>query len=115
MVEALTGFSIGAVVVIGGLLVLGGDLEWGVMVAYAMWIQRFFEPIRNLTMQYSALQRAMASGVRIFEIIDLQPDVKDAPNAEEMPPVLGEVRYEGVSTERSWAIWYRLRFPAWSI
>ena len=97
MVEVLTGFSIGAVVVVGGSLVLGGDLEWGVLVAYAMWIQRFFEPIRNLTMQYSALQRAMASGVRIFEIIDLQPEVNDAPNAEEMPPVRGDVRYEGVS------------------
>ena len=97
MVEVLTGFSIGAVVLLGGSLVLGGDLEWGVLVAFAMWIQRFFEPIRNLTMQYSALQRAMAAGVRIFEIIDLQPEVKDVPDAPKMPPIRGEVRYEGVS------------------
>ena len=97
MVEALTGFSIGAVAVIGGALVLGGDLEWGVMVAFAMWIQRFFEPIRNLTMQYSALQRAMAAGVRIFEILDLQPEVKDVPDAPKMPPIRGDVRYEGAS------------------
>ena len=96
IVEILTGFSMGVVVVLGGYMVLGGGLEWGVLVAFALWIQRFFEPIRNLTMQYSQLQRAMASGVRIFEIIDLQPEVKDVPEAPEMPPIRGEVRYEGV-------------------
>ena len=47
-------------------------------------------------MQYSQLQRAMAAGVRIFEIIDLKPEVTDAPNAPDMPPIRGEVRYEGV-------------------
>jgi len=96
MVEILIVFAMGVVVVMGGSLALGGDLEWGVLVAFAMWIQRFFEPIRNLTMQYSQLQRAMASGVRIFELIDLRPEVKDAPEAVQMPPIRGEVRYEGV-------------------
>ena len=97
MVEILTGFSMGVVVVLGGSMVLDSNLEWGVMLAFAMWIQRFFEPIRNLTMQYSQLQRAMASGVRIFEIIDLKSEVKDAPDAVEMPPIRGEVEYEDVS------------------
>ncbi len=96
VVEILTGFAMGVVVVLGGSLVLNSGLEWGVLVAFAMWIQRFFEPIRNLTMQYSQLQRAMSAGVRIFEIIDLKPEVKDAPNAPDMPPVRGEVRYEKV-------------------
>ena len=96
LVEILTGFAMGVVIVVGGSMVLGGSLEWGVMVAFAMWIQRFFEPIRNLTMQYSQLQRAMAAGIRIFEIIDLKPEVTDAPNAPNMPPIRGEVRYEGV-------------------
>ena len=95
-VELLTGFAIGVVVVVGGSMVLGNDLEWGVMLAFTMWIQRFFEPIRNLTMQYSQLQRAMASGVRIFEILDLRPQVVDAPDAADMPPIQGEVGYEGV-------------------
>ena len=96
MVEILIGFAMGVVIVMGGYLALGGDLEWGVLVAFPMWIQRFFEPIRHLTMQYTQLQRGMASGVRIFEVIDLRPEVTDAPDAVEMPPVRGEVRYNGV-------------------
>ena len=90
MVETLTGISMALVVVLGGSMVLDGNLEWGVMVAFALWIQRFFEPIRNLTMQYSQLQRAMAAGVRIFEVIDLKPEVEDRPDAVEMPPIRGE-------------------------
>ena len=96
-VELLTGFAMGAVIVLGGSLVLDNSLEWGVLVGFAMWIQRFFEPIRLLTMQYSQLQRAMASGVRIFEVIDLEPEVEDIPGAPDMPPIRGDVRYEGVA------------------
>ena len=96
IVETLTGISMGVVVVLGGTMVLDSALDWGVMVAFAMWIQRFFEPIRNLTMQYSQLQRAMAAGVRIFEVIDLKPEVEDAPDAIEMPPINGEIKFESV-------------------
>jgi ATP-binding cassette subfamily B protein len=48
-------------------------------------------------MQYSQLQRAMAAGVRIFEVLDLQPEVTDAPDAPQMPPIRGEIGFEGVS------------------
>ena len=96
IVETLTGLSMGIVVVVGGTMVVDNSLEWGVMVAFAMWIQRFFEPIRQLTMQYSQLQRAMSAGVRIFEVIDLKPEVQDAPDAIEMPPIKGDIRFEGV-------------------
>ncbi|MCH7712842.1 MAG: ABC transporter ATP-binding protein [Chloroflexi bacterium] len=96
MVEVLTGFAMGVLVVMGGSMVTGSTLEWGVLVAFAMWIQRFFEPIRHLTMQYSQLQRAMSAGVRIFELLDLRPEVKDAEDAIDMPPIKGEISYEGV-------------------
>ena len=97
MVESLTGFAISSVIVFGGYMVLGGDMEWGVLLVFTMYIQRFFEPIRQLTMQYSQLQRAMAAGSRIFEVLDLRPDVTDAEDAIEMPPIRGEVRYEKVN------------------
>ncbi|MEK7806354.1 MAG: ABC transporter ATP-binding protein, partial [Chloroflexota bacterium] len=98
LVELLIGIGMGfGVVLVGGVMALGGQVEWGVLVAFALWIQRFFEPIRNLTMQYSQLQRAMAAGVRIFEVLDLKPEVTDAPAAVEMPPIRGEIRFEGVS------------------
>ena len=66
------------------------------LVAFALYIQRFFDPVRNLTMQYGDLQRAMASGTRIFELLDTKPDLTDRPDAEVLGRIEGEVRYEGV-------------------
>ncbi len=96
-VEFLIGIGMGfGIVLVGGMLAKGGSLEWGVLVAFALWIQRFFEPIRHLTMQYGVFQRSMAAGVRIFELMDLKPEVKDAPEAVDIPPVRGEIRFENV-------------------
>jgi ATP-binding cassette subfamily B protein len=98
IVELLTGIGMGiGVILVGGLLLQRGQVEWGVLVAFALWVQRFFEPIRQLTMQYSQLQRAMAAGVRIFELLDVQPEVEDMPGAPEMPVIQGEIRFEHVS------------------
>jgi ATP-binding cassette subfamily B protein len=97
IVEGLIGLGMGfGVVLFGGVLVLGGDLQWGVLVAFALYLQRFFEPIRHLTMQYTQLQRSMAAGIRIFEVLDLHSEVTDASDAKEMPPVQGAIKFEGV-------------------
>ena len=96
-VELLIGLGIGlGVVVFGGFLLQRDALEVGTLAAFALWIQRFFEPIRQLTMQYSQLQRAMAAGVRIFEVLDLDTDINDKPDAITMPEVKGEIRYNDV-------------------
>ncbi len=98
IVECLTGIGMGfGVILMGGLLLQRGEVAWGVLIAFALWVQRFFEPIRQLTMQYSQLQRAMAAGVRIFELLDVQPEVQDAPDAPEMPPLKGEIIFANVS------------------
>ena len=98
LVELLIGLGIGiGVVLFGGFLLQRDALEVGTLAAFALWIQRFFEPIRQLTMQYSQLQRAMAAGVRIFEVLDLDPDVLDKPDAAELPEVQGEIRYNDVT------------------
>lgn len=97
VVGTLVGLGMGfGVVLVGGLFAADGLVEWAVLVSFAMYIQRFFEPIRHLTMQYSQLQRAMAAGVRIFEILDLRSEVNDAPGAPDMPPLQGHIRFEGV-------------------
>ena len=97
-VELLIGIGLGfGVVLFGGILAQRGDLDWGVLVAFALWIQRFFEPVRHLTMQYSQFQRAMAAGVRLFELIDLEPEVNDGPNAIKMPTVEGNIQFKNAS------------------
>ena len=97
MVELLIGLGIGVgVVIFGGFLLQRDALEVGTLFMFTLSIQRFFEPIRQLTMQYSQLQRAMAAGVRIFEVLDLDPDINDKPDAITMPEVKGEIRYNDV-------------------
>ena len=98
VVEFLTGIGMGVgVIFVGGLLLQRSQVSWGVLVAFALWVQRFFEPIRQLTVQYSDLQRAMAAGIRIFELLDVEPDVQDISDAPDMPPLRGEVVFDHVS------------------
>ena len=97
IVDALTGSAMGIVVVVGGMAVLDGRLELGVMVAFLFYVQRFFDPIRSLTMQYSVMQRAMASGQRIFEVLDVPIEVRDRPGALDPSSIEGAVAFEGVT------------------
>ena len=85
IVDTLTGTAMAIVIVVGGGMVLGQELELGVMVAFIFYVQRFFDPIRSLTIQYSIMQRAMAAGQRIFEVLDVPIDVRDAPGAVALP------------------------------
>ena len=97
VVEVLTVVAMGLVVVIGGTMVFDGTLELGFLVAFLLYVQRFFDPIRVITMQYTMFQRAMASGARIFELLDIAPEMVDKGNAREMPTIGGDLRFENVS------------------
>lgn len=81
IVDSLTGISMATVILVGGAMVLNGSLQVGVIVAFLFYIQRFFDPIRSLTMQYSIMQRAMTSGRRITEVLDLPVVIDDKPDA----------------------------------
>ncbi len=96
-VDTMTHMAIGLVIFFGARMVSDNAIEVGTMVAFVLYIQRFFDPIRSLTMQYTQLQRAMASGFRIFELLDTEPDVVDAPGAKDLPKLKGEVEIKGVS------------------
>ncbi|MCH8199025.1 MAG: ABC transporter ATP-binding protein [Chloroflexi bacterium] len=96
-VEVFMSFGLAAAIVFGGQMVLAGTIGVGMVVQFALYIQRFFDPIRMMTMQFTQLQRAMASGARIFDLLDVEPDLVDAPGAEPLPTIQGAVRYENVS------------------
>ncbi len=97
IVDALTGAAMGIVVVVGGTAVLADRLDLGVMVAFLFYVQRFFDPIRSLTMQYSIMQRAMASGQRIFEVLDVPIQVQDRPGALDPASIDGSVEFRDVT------------------
>ena len=95
-VEFLSALALALVIFFGGSLVLDNALEVGVLVAFALYIQRFFEPVMNLTMQYGSMQRAMASGTRIFELMDVEPEVVDRPDSQRLESAKGDVSFEHV-------------------
>ncbi|CAN5231263.1 ABC transporter ATP-binding protein [soil metagenome] len=83
-IDILTGIAMGIVALGGGWLVLEGRTDVGVMVAFIFYVQRFFEPIRTLSQQYTMAQRATTAAHRIFEVIDVPVDILDQPGA---PPL----------------------------
>jgi ATP-binding cassette subfamily B multidrug efflux pump len=97
MVDTLTGGAMAIVIVVGGAMVLDRQLDIGVMVAFLFYVQRFFDPIRSLTLQYSTMQRAMASGQRIFEVTDVDVDVRDKPDAVDPAEIDGAVEFRHVT------------------
>jgi len=74
-VELVTAISLSLVIIIGGNMVLGEELQLGELIAFTLYVQRFFEPIRSLTMQYTEFQRTTTSAVRIFELLSVEPEV----------------------------------------
>ena len=98
-VEIFMSFGLAAAIVIGGIRVTDGALEPGVVITFSLWIQRFFDPIRSMTQQFTQLQRAMASGARIFDLLDVEPDLTDFPDAIELPEIEGAIHYNHVGFE----------------
>ena len=97
IVDTLTGGAMAIVIVVGGDQVLGGTLDLGVMVAFIFYVQRFFDPIRSLTLQYSFMQRAMVSGQRILEVLDVPVAVKNKPDAIDMVECEGAIEFDNVT------------------
>ena len=99
LVELLVATATALVVIFGGLRVIDGSLGIGVVVAFALYVQRFFDPVRDLVLQYAQLQRAMAGGQRIFEVLDTKPEIVDVPDAADLPDIRGEVEFDRVHFE----------------
>jgi ABC-type multidrug transport system fused ATPase/permease subunit len=74
-----------------GKLAFGVHTSIGDLVLFIGLIDRFFDPIRDLSQQFTALQATVAAGERIFEMLDLEPDVQDRPDAYQLPPITGKV------------------------
>ena len=96
-VDTLTGIAMAIIVVVGGGMVLDGELTAGVMVAFILFVQRFFDPIRALTLHYNVFQRAMASGERIFEVLDVPVEILDPPDAVDLNRVEGSIQFKDVT------------------
>ncbi len=86
-----------AVLFYGGRLILGGAaFTVGELFIFVAYIHRFYEPIRDLAQRYNMLQRAMAAGERIYELLDVDEEIKDKPGASVLPRIDGRVEFDNV-------------------
>ncbi len=96
-VEMMTALAIAVVVVCGAPLVMGGGLSAGTLVAFVLYMYRFFEPLRDLSFRWNSLQMAMASGERIFEVLETPRHVVEDAAPVRLPRLRGEVAFRRVS------------------
>lgn len=75
---------------------LGQTLTSGTIVTFYMYISKFFNPIQTLAEQFNMLQSAFASAEKIFTILDMEPEVVDAPDAIELDEIKGEIEFRDV-------------------
>jgi ATP-binding cassette subfamily B protein/subfamily B ATP-binding cassette protein MsbA len=97
VVDVLGAIATALVVYLGGMAVLGETMTAGVLVAFVLYIDRLFDPIRDLSRRFDTLQSTMAGGERILELLNTPIEVKDAEDAKEMDAIRGEVQFEKVS------------------
>ncbi len=96
-VDFMGALATALVVGVGGWLVLGDELTAGVLVAFVLYVDRFFEPIRELAQRYNVFQATMAASERVFNLMDVTPTIVDHPQARQLPPIKGHVWFQDVS------------------
>ncbi len=95
-IDFLNTLATAGVMAYGGYLAVTGVMTVGTVTAFLLYVQQFFRPIQILSQFYTQAQSALAGLDRIFMLLDEPVTLQDAPNATEMPPIRGEVRFEQV-------------------
>jgi ABC-type multidrug transport system fused ATPase/permease subunit len=96
-VEFLSSLVTIEILIIGGIEAITGHTSTGVVFAFIAALNNFFDPIQQLSQLYTTYQSGMAALDKIFDLLDEQPDIVDAPDASELPPIHGELALEDVS------------------
>jgi len=94
--DVLSTIALAIVLIYGGWLVLQGRTTVGMVVTFMTYVQRFYQPIRGLSNLWTQFQSALAGAERIFELLDKEPEVVDAPDAIDLPSVEGRVVFDKV-------------------
>ncbi|BAY09663.1 ABC transporter ATP-binding protein [Calothrix sp. NIES-2098] len=95
-IDFLNTLATAGVLAYGGYLAVTGGATVGVVTSFLLYVQQFFRPIQILSQFYTQAQSAFAGLERIFLLLDEPSQLNDAPDAIEMPPIYGEVRFEDV-------------------
>ncbi|MDA2810613.1 ABC transporter ATP-binding protein [Nocardiopsis sp. RSe5-2] len=97
MIGLITALATALVYGVGGALVVGGAFELGTLVALATLLTRLYAPITALSNVHVEVMTALVSFDRVFEVLDLEPMIGEAPDARPLPPGPLDVEFDGVS------------------
>jgi ATP-binding cassette subfamily B protein len=96
-VEMLSGVAVAVIVLYGGLQAINGHITVGTVVAFVAALSNLFEPIQQLSQLYATYQSGMAALEKIFQLLDVKPDLTDEADATVLPRIEGEVHFSDVS------------------
>jgi ABC-type multidrug transport system fused ATPase/permease subunit len=97
VIELIAALGTVAILVYGGFQAIDGAITIGVIVAFIAALNNFFDPITQLSQLYTTYQSGMAALDKIFELLDVTPDMVEAPDAIELGEIRGEIRFEAVT------------------
>jgi ABC-type multidrug transport system fused ATPase/permease subunit len=106
-VELLAAAGTAAIILYGGGQAIDNAIQIGTIVAFIGYLQVFFQPIQELSQLYTTYQQGMAALDKIFELLDTEPDMVDAPGAIDPGQLRGEIEMDGVwfgYTDGDWAL-----------
>ncbi len=97
VLEVLSMVATSAILWFGGRAVIADTLTLGTIVAFLNYTSRLFQPVLDLSMVFNTWQAAMAGGERVLEVLAMEPDIQDSPDAVELQRVEGSITFDGVS------------------
>ena len=95
-IELIGGVATGSLIFAGGTMVLDDRLTIGVLLTFVLYINQFFFPIRMLAQRYNLFQTVMASGAKIFDLMDHPIEIRDESQAVDLPMIEGHVKFDHV-------------------
>ncbi len=96
-VELVSAIATVGILLYGGFQVIDGEMSAGVVIAFVLALNGFFDPIQQLSQVYTTYQSGMAALDKIFDLLDVEPDLVDAPGASELGRIRGEIELRDVS------------------
>ena len=97
LVEFSAAIAVTVILWYGGYNVVTGVISAGSLIAFLIYAINLSNPVKRLSQVYSNIQKSMAAGDRVFEILDTEPEVKEKPNAKDLPELKGDVEFDNVS------------------
>lgn len=81
----------------GGILIMKGEITSGIIIGFLLYISKFMEPIRRMMLLMQSFQKGMAGFTRFRELMNVEPEIKDGPNAAELKNPIGTLEFSDVS------------------